>query len=416
LNGISFHVAEAFISETTILPSFISNLTSSKLLIGLAGSLRRATWPLPQAIVAGYLENRNEKLPVYQGAAILRILAMIALTIITFLFGSNTHLLLLLFFALFAFYSLSAGIAGLPFMDIVARSIPTTRRGSYFGARYSFGTLFGALAGFFIVRRILQKFTFPENYGTLFLFATLFIALGVILFSLVIEPSHTVVKKKRSFVKNLSRGKRFLAEDRNYRNLYLTRILLGVGMMSFPFYFLYTRKVWETQEEIVGILLSAEMIGALLTNILWGYLSNRRGNKIVLNGAALTSILIPLSAFSLPFLPFETYHPALFIFFLIGSVKSGIWIGYPNFLIDISPESRRPTYIGFMNTLVAPILFLPTLGGGIVDLFSFEILFTISFFAFCFAFIIATRLKEPREQNLKSEVQSPTSAVIEEEK
>ena len=421
LNGVSFHVADAFISETTILPSFISNLTSSKLLIGLAGSLRRASWPLPQAAVAGYLENRDRKLPVYRISAVLRVLSMIALVLITFALGNNTRLLLLLFFSLFTLYSLSAGIAGLPFMDIVARTIPSTRRGTYFGARYFFGTLLGALAGFFLVRRILHTYPFPKNYGTLFLFATLFITIGVLLFSFVIEPSQAVEKKKRSFLKSLSAGKKIFKEDRNYRNLYLTRVFLGIGMMSFPFYFLYSQKVWAIQEEIVGVLLSAELVGALLTNLLWGNLSNRIGNKIVLKGAALTSILIPLSALTLPLLPLPspeagqlpTYrHPALLLFFLIGAVKSGIWIGYPNFLIDISPENRRPTYIGFMNTLIAPILFLPTLGGGIVELFSYETLFTLSFLAACIALLFASRLKEPREEGKMPELHHPVGGTF----
>ena len=396
-NGIAMHVADAFISETTVLPSFISNLTPSKILIGLAGSMRRASWPLPQAVVAGYLESRDRKLPLYRTTAYLRVFAMITLSITTLLLGSHLNLLLLLFFAAFSIYSISAGIAGLPYMDIVAKTIPSKIRGSYFGTRLFLGGLLATFCGY-LVKEILLTFSFPLNYGFLFLIATFFITLGVFLFSLVAEPVQSVEKEKKGSLFNLREGKMILKMDKNYQRLCLTRILLGIGAMSFPFYILYLRKIFPIPEGSIGLFLSAELVGTTFTNLFWGNLSNRKGNRIVLMITAFVSIFIPLIAFALTLIPLPTFTPSLILFFLMGGVKSGIWVGYPNFLIDISPAKKRPTYIGFMNTLIAPILFLPTLGGGIVDLSSYEVLFSLSLLSSPLALLFAYHLKDPRKE------------------
>ena len=74
------------------------------------------------------------------------------------------------------------------------------------------------------------------------------------------------------------------------------RALLGVWMMALPFYIIYSSERLLLPEESVGIFLSIQMIGMIISNLLWGRLSDRIGNKIVLNLTAAVSAAAPIIA------------------------------------------------------------------------------------------------------------------------
>ena len=38
-------------------------------------------------------------------------------------------------------------------------------------------------------------------------------------------------------------------------------------------------------------------------------------------------------------------------------------VGFMAYMLNIAPPRNRPTYIGFMNTLLMPVSFAPVLGG-----------------------------------------------------
>jgi MFS family permease len=141
------------------------------------------------------------------------------------------------------------------------------------------------------------------------------------------------------------------------------------------------------------------MVGTLLSNILWGYLSNSRGNKIVLVAVSAVAVFCPvLTLLGVHFLPAFPLVSFGAVFFLIGSSWGGLGLGYNNYLLDVSPADQRPAYLGFMNTFLAPALLLSAVGGLIIDKSSYEVLFGISGAAGLAALIFALELEEPRPQ------------------
>jgi len=62
--------------------------------------------------------------------------------------GGNRLLLLVIFFSLLVVSSFASGVAGIPFLDIVGKTIPVTRRGSFFGGRNFFGGILAFGGGF----------------------------------------------------------------------------------------------------------------------------------------------------------------------------------------------------------------------------------------------------------------------------
>lgn len=391
MNGVFYNIAYAFIGGSTVLPLFINTLTSSKFIVGLVSTMESASWPLPQVFVASFIEHKEKKKPLYIYMAILRSIIILVISLFVILFSGATRVAFLtLFILLFFAYSIAGGVAGISFMDIIGKVFPSNKRGSLWGWRMGIGGSLAVIGGFF-VKYILEKVDYPLNFGILFLIATFFISLALLFFSLIKEPiSEKVIKKRKKFSIFLSNGIAILRKDERFKNLFFIRIGFGINAMATPFYIIFIKLYHHVPLSNVGLFVSAQTFGAIISNLLWGNLSNYKGNHFVLRIAAFITIFPPILILSSYLLPVNLLYD-LFIFFVLGCAIQGLWVGFPNALLDISPKEKRPTYVGFMNTMMAPVLFLPTLGGLLIDYISFKILFTFALLASIFAFFFAMK-------------------------
>lgn len=396
MNGIFYNIAYAFIGGSTVLPLFINTLTSSRFFVGLVNTIETASWPLPQIFVASFVEHKKSTKPLYINMAILRSIGILIISLFIILFsGIPRARFLTLFILLFFAYSLAGGVAGISFMEIIGKVFPSNRRGSLWAWRMGIGGSLGVVAGFF-VRYILKTFGYPLNFGLLFLIATFFMSMAFLSFSLIKEPEkEKIIKARKRFSVFVSHGINILRDDKRFKNLFFLRIGLGINAMAIPFYIIFIKQHHGLELSTVGLFVSTQTFGAIISNLLWGNLSKYKGNHFVLRGTAVISILPPVLILSSYTLPVSLFFD-LFIFFLLGATIQGIWLGFPNALLDISPDEKRPTYVGFMNTMIAPVLFLPSIGGLLIDYISFKVLFTLSLLASIMAFFFAIKLNIKR--------------------
>lgn len=381
LNGVFYNISYAFIGGSTVLPLFINSLTASRFMVGLVNTIETAGWPLPQVFIASFVEYRESKKPLYIQLAIIRSLLLFIIAISVLLFsGAWGNRFLVLFMLLFTVYAIAGGLSGVSFMDIIGKVFNSRTRGGLWAWRMGIGGSLGVLAGF-VVRWILKHFHYPVNFGILFLIASCFMSVAFLSFSLIKEPlSATGGKKRIPFFHFLREGADTLRSDVRFKMLFLLRICLGLNSMSLPFYILFIKQYHGLELSTAGLFVSVQTFGAIISNLLWGTLSRGRGNHQVLRFTAAVSMLPPLLILVSHRVPAHLSYDLL-IFFLLGVTTQGTWLGFPNALLDIAPEEKRPTYVGFMNTMIAPVLFLPAIGGILIDYLSFTMLFTISFAA-----------------------------------
>jgi len=395
-NGVLFNFAWAFTSTSTVLPLFISKLTPSHILIGLASTLEALGWFLPQIAIAAITLHRKKQKPVYIKTAFLRGGSFLVFAILVFLLGKeNPAYLLVTFFFLFSIYSFGGGLAGVSFTDIVGKTIPQEKRGSFFGMRMLVGGGLSALAGF-LIQRILRLYDFPKNFGALFLIASALIILALVSFCMVKEPPTTRRPEKKSIKENLLLGFEITKTDKNFRMLLWTRIVIGCYVMGLPFYIIYAKEYLSFPASLTGVFLTVQMVGYLSSNLLWGYLSNRRNNKLILVISAFFSAICPLLVLSNMVFgtPLWAYGS---IFFFLGATISGVDLGYMNYLLQIAPEERRPIYVGFLNTVVGPTIFLSAVGGLIIQVFSFAFLYVLLFLISLLSVFLSLSLNRTKE-------------------
>lgn len=388
-NGVIYSGADAFIDPNTVLPLFLSRLTSSHALIGLGSSLASVGWFSPQLVMSNVLEGRAYKLPVYRLAAVIRVAALAGLAgLIPWLAMRHPEALLVSFFLLFGVYALGGGFAGVSFMDVVAKTIPPDRRGYLWSLRLGIGGVFAVAMGW-IVRRVLATHEFPTSFSLIFAGASCLVLVSLASFSFCIEPPDRHIGKRPTLERHVREAFRVLREDARFRRLFRARMLFGLWAMSSPFYALYAMQKLGFEPRTAGTFLIAQTLGAVLSNIVWGRWSAGRGDVAVLARASLLALAAPLSAIAAgavsassaggpPALGFVTLGLLAITFFLVGAVTSGVGVGYPNLLLGLAPERRRTAYIGFMNSFIAPILILPTLGGLLVDTAGFLVVFSAS--------------------------------------
>ncbi len=406
LNGAMFVFAEALMSIDTVLTWFVQQLGGSYFLIGLVGPMRDAGWFLPQLFVSHRLQREPLKQTLYRRSAIVRSIAWVTWTLATFLLAYNYPALLFVFFTAYAVNALASGFAGLPFMEIVAKTIPARQRGSYFGARLFVGGSLGLLAGVGVGVMLSEQnpLPFPLNVGVLFVVATVAALVGLTAFALVKEPASDVRDDDDTFTSHMQRAARLPRHNQDLRYLLIARVAILLSYVAAPFYSLYSIDVLHAPASILGVYVGVRTVMALLINPVWSRLSNRRGNKLVMQLATACGVVMISWALFAPLLvPHLTASTeiisALFIplFGLIGIYETGVNIGAVNLTLEVAPANDRAIYIGFTNTILGIAYLSTAISGLLVDLIGYQGVFALGLLLLLLATWALAQLREPRE-------------------
>jgi MFS family permease len=414
INGALYDLSNAFLEPTLVLTWFVSQLTNSYFLIGLISPIWTGGWFLPQLIAASYLQRQERKMPLYNAMAVVRGASWGLMTLVLFLLSDRT-LLLIIFFTTLIIYSLASGLAGLSFMDIVAKTILPTRLGLFFAMRSFWGGILALGAGP-IVRYVLDEkrgWAFTTNFGLLFLLSFLTLSISLSTFSLVVEPIEKLDGELAGEQGQLRQAWDLLRSDRGYARFLATRLTLAMGDMATPFYIIFAKNNLGVPASIVGTYLIIATVAGLLSNFVWSHISDQRGSRLAIRLAALVGLLMPTIALGVRATFACTYSagtgglsssPGLgpwvlaAVFAFMGALRSASNIAYSSYLLKLAPIRKRPTYIGFANTLIGMTTLLTGVGGLIVGLAGFEAIFALALTFYGTALLLSLSLLEPRQE------------------
>lgn len=403
-NGALFNFAKRLIDPPLVLTWFVSHLTDSNLLVGLVVPLGQAGWFLPQIFVSTRIQRMERKMPGYTMGAVVRIVAWFLLAAAVWL--SNDRLFLLIsFFALYSLAWVGAGLAGLSFFDVIAKTIPARRRGSLFAWRQFLGSLLGLGAGW-IVSTVLNhpSLPFPRGHAFLFLLYGVTIIPAMAAFIAIREPPGSALTEPMTLGEQLRRARQIFWKDDVYRRYMTGRVVLGLAGIALPFYSVYAKKVLDASAGMVGVYVAARVGAQLLLNLPWGRLSDRRGNRLIMQllsvGTGLTALLALILVGLVSNLQLEgawLSYLALPIFLLNGAILPAKVLSGSNFLLELVPEDERPLYMGLSNTLMGVVVLVSGLGGLVVDLSGFTGLFVLTVMLCVIGYMLVKELPEPRE-------------------
>jgi MFS family permease len=365
----------SLISRETIMPLFVSELTDSPIAIGLIPATYSLSYYLPQLFSANHAESLRRKKPfVILIGGLLERMPYLLMGLAVWGFASHAPIITLVaFYLLLASTALGNGIATPAWFTMIGKVLPVRRRGIFFGVSGGLGALMGIVGAHF-VGQILDTVPYPDNYAWLFTIAFAFAALSWVGLALNREPESLVIKAQIPLTRYFRRLPNVLRHNHNYRRFLISYAISRLGAMAVGFFLVFGNTRFELSGTQVG-LLTAILIGSqAVMNVVWGWVGDRVGHKIVLTASAFILTAAALVAWSL------TSEVGLIVtFVLLGAAIASDNVSKFNIVLEFAVPEDQPTYIGLTNTLLAPVVGLgPILVGWLVTVLDYRPLFLIS--------------------------------------
>jgi len=381
IDYVFFGIAFSFAGPNTVMPDFARTLTDSEPLIGLVGMAFSAGWLLPQLGVAAMIGSRPRRKPYLLAATYVGrpIFLFLALAVWAGLPRWPMAMLAVLLVSV-GLFSLLDGIASVAWFDILARAVPLARRGRLVGA----GQLLGGLSGIGVGALVMlilgaPSLPYPRNYALLFALSAVAHVPSLVALTLLREPEGEPVEPRRPPLDFLRQLGEVWRGDRDFRRLMGSRWLVGLTTLAIPFYVIHAKDVLGLPEAATGWFISAQMAGGIAASLGLGWLSERKGPRPAIWLGAATALLGPLLALTAHFVRGELL-PLVYslVYFLFGVTNNSWMLGPLNYVLEMAPAGRRPLYVGLYNTLAGILVPASLVGGVILRLTSYPILFGLA--------------------------------------
>ena len=310
--GAAFQAGSSAIDSSTVFAGLVNHLTGNVYAVGAATAILRLGWLAPQIIVSYFAQAARRRMPYYAVGAFGRAACIALIAILLALAPDPAGPWVgAAFLGLWTLYAFVSGIVAVPYNDILGRVIASGVRSRMLAWRF-FGGGVLALGGAALAHRLLA------TQATLTAFAWIFGLASLLMFI-----------SSFSFV--------------------------SVGEAAAP-----STKPAEGQESF----------GQFLKDGIAVLRSNKRFRLFLythwLSGATLQALDLPpallLGAFAA-------------LFFFLGALINGMAIGFLGYMLEMSPNDRRPAYSGYFNSLASPAALLPLAGAVIADLASLTAVF-----------------------------------------
>jgi MFS family permease len=369
----AFGFGASLISASTIVPLFISKLTTSTLPIGIAAMIAGSSWFLPQLFSANFTEQVARKKPIVANLGFFTERLPLFFIILSAAIAIQApDAALILFLVSFAWHGFGAGLLAPAWQEMVARCSPVEKRGRYLGTGMFIGMITG-VAGASLSTRLLSTLEFPNSFMAIFSLSTAGIMLSWIFLVLTrepVNPNHTQPRTQREFVKGVGEiiKKKFL-----FRRFLIARVLLALGSMGSGFITISALRTWQVSDGTVGVYTALLLTGQGLGVLFLSLLADRRGHKLSLELVGLASAL----SFAFVWLAKD---PVLIFpaFFLLGFSYGGITVSGLLVVLEYADPNRRPTYAGIASFGVGLAnVFAPLIGTALAEI-SFSWVFGLS--------------------------------------
>lgn len=402
INGVFFNTGLSFFNRSTIIPLFMSSLGAPSVLIALISLAETLGWHLPQFFVSRLIVHKSQKMPLYRNAALIRLTGLSLAVLSAWLVPTIGKAWGIALFTIgFGGFSLASGFAGLVFMEILAKTVPPQKRGSYFGWRAILSGIIGLFLGVGVIRPIFNAYPYPTHYAICFAIGLVAIAISFWLFIRQREPAQTDLPEARSMSDQLAKGREILRTDKRFRRLVMFRALMMLWFCGIPFYMLFAKERLSASDAEIGLFISWEFAGLIAANVLWGFLSNRIGNRVLLLTVCTLAVAVSCGAMLFDVMSLPTWAFGV-VFFMTAAVDSGAGIGGINYALEIVPEGERPTYIGLMNSMLAGALIIAAIAGSLRDVIGYVGLFSVTGVVALAGLIMVIRMPEPRRSAVQT--------------
>lgn len=380
-------------SAYTLLPLFVHHLTEDNVAVALIPAIRSLGLFGPQLLVASLVERRRHAMPFILTMTILERVPYLVLALGTLWLASwNPGLLLALFFVMIFLALLGGGLTYPAWLDMIARTIPKTWLGRFFGFWNGLGGVM-SIGGAAIAALLVRQVAWPLNFALCFLLTFGAVAISFVLLALGREPERVLRTESQReqmpvatsaetawqvWLAGLGQQARelrdLLRSDNALVRLIAANALIGMATMAGALFTVAAVRGGGLSDADVGVESTVLFVAMTGGSFLWGTIGDRFGHRFVLVWGAICTAGAALCA-----LWAHGFWAYAVIFTLLGLNLAAVNLASFTLITQYGPEERRPTYVALASVAYAPFAIgAPILGGAIADWRGYTPVFVIS--------------------------------------
>ena len=400
LHGMLGMTGFRLVNAPTFLPTYIHLISGSNTIVGLGMALQQVGGIISPIIGASQIEHRTKVMPAalwMGGLARIQIVGMALAG--WFLKGQTLIVAMLAFMFMFGLFM---GAQRVVFGMLMAKVIPLSRRGRLQAWRNATGGLIAAVLAWVAGKYIIQGNLFGNGYSTTFLLAAFLTTTGLWALQMLLrEPEPPNLPAKAKLRDRVKAFPQLIMSDKGYAAFLVVQMLTIAARMAAPFYAIYVTSSLPLASQVLGLgALSLAFLGAdTASNLVWGYLGDKTGFRLVL----LFSFSIWIAATLL----LMTLHSPVMVFiafFGLGAAQSAYMMASNTMILEFGTRDEMPMRIALSSTAEGIMGTLGPLAGGLIaDHFGYNLVFGISIgFLLASLLLLIVMVKEPRLARAKS--------------
>ena len=385
------------IASSTVLVVLLRQYGASTVMIGAITAIEIGSTLAPQilgSVLFASRARRQRRLIVWHLAAILPFLLVIAAIA---LMGPRWQPAAIRWGVLAAYASFMFGIGVVlaVWFDWLSGVFPQATRGRAFGLGFGASAVLN-FAGGLIAGRLLAAADRIPSFSILYTVAAICGAASILTFSLIDDPNRLAVDSSpRLRLTDMIRWFRLSLADRNFRRFLAGRILATAGFCIVPFVAVhYTSaeggSLSPAQVVTLGVFMPA---GSALSNLVFGWLGDRRGHRLgIMAGAALQMLAIAI------LLRFQGPAACAAVYFVIGLCGGAAAVSHHNMIFETCPHDHRLSHITIANLVLSGGVVFPLTAGVVMQTLGLRALLGGSLAASGAALLwFLLMVREPRE-------------------
>lgn len=390
------------VNTPTFVPSYIHSISGSDFWVGIGTSLQQLGMIVSPIVGASQVEHRKKIMPISVTLGLLMRLQILGLAISGwFMAGPPALFFVLLFLFLLGLFQ---GPQRVAFQLLLAKVIPIRLRGRLQAWRNLIGGLIAALLSYYAGTWLIAEHVWGNGYATTFFVSFVLTSLGLSALQIMMrEPEPPTVRERKRLSERVKDFPVLLREDKGFAWFMVARTLVMGSRIAQPFFPLYAATVLGVSQDMhpaeFGLMLAALSVAYMgadtITNLVWGYLSDRQGfRSTFLFSTAINIVGIAGLMFCNSI---ETFAIA---FFLIGAGQSGFQMSTSNIVLEYGHPHDVPMRMALSNTAEgAAGALAPLLGAGLVVLLGYVAAFWAAIATMAVALVIAIwKMDEPRRR------------------
>ncbi len=393
-HAVFLALTKNFADINTVIPTMLIQAGGSPFHLGILTAIMVGGSKFMHIFFAAFLTHKEKTRKFLLLGIYLRVGALLILGyLLSFAGEMQGKYVIGIILLLMTIFSFSGAFAGIAYNDILGKSIDADSRKRFFILKQILAST-AVLASALAARKILSIYQYPINYSILFVLAGLILFIG--------SGGFWVIKEKVSTVsESLNLGKKFalfweaLVKDKTLRNYLYAVNTTSLGIAVIPFLIALAKKNFGLTGADVGNYLLLQVVGMMVANVLFKFLSKGQGYKGILAIHIISGALLPVAALLLQNSP----NLFMIVFPLSGLVLASREIAIPGILLEITNNNNRAIYTGISGAGGIATIIFPIAAGALISFIGFELVFIITSLLVLSSFIFSVKIQCPNSIN-----------------